>query len=110
VRPTIGIQRAQQCLEAVDCHGLFGGSQPPDGAAGRQRQAEATAAAAERSAFNLDHTGRQMANMVTACKAALEDLKLLTVRYQPRGRGLQWFFVVSHRIVRVLLHRRSLGL
>jgi hypothetical protein len=76
------MQRSKQRLEALDFHGVFGGSQPPDGAAGRERQAEATAAAAESPAFDCYHVDRQMADMVTAGEVALEGLKLLTVSYQ----------------------------
>src|SRR5215472_3517724 len=110
VRPTIGIQRAQQRLEILDFHGLFGGSQPPDGAAGRERQTETAAAAAERPAFDCYHIDRQMADMVTAGEVALEVVKLLAMRYQARGGSLQWFVVVNNRIAVFLLHKRSLRL
>ena len=79
VRPTVGIQRAQQQLETLDFHRILGGPQPPDGAAGRERQAEAAAAAAERPAFDCCHVHRQMADMVAARKLSLEVVELLTV-------------------------------
>src|SRR5690349_12687591 len=108
--PTIGIQRAQQHLEALNFHGFFGGSQPPDGAAGRQRQAKAAAAMAEPPAFELGHIDRQMADMMTAREVVLEGLKLLAMPYQVRRGSFQWFLVFSHRIVRFLRHWRSLRL
>ena len=53
MRPAIGIQGAKQGLEVVDRHGVFGGSQPPNSPARRERQGKATPAPAERPAFEL---------------------------------------------------------
>jgi hypothetical protein len=103
------MQRSKQRLEALDFHGVFGGSQPPDGAAGRERQAEATAVAAESPAFDCYHVDRQMADMVTAGEVALEGVKLLTVCYQARGGGLHCFLVSNNRIAMFLAHRLSPG-
>ena len=96
MRPAIGIQCPQQRLEVLDFHGIFGGSQPPDGAAGCERQAQTTTTAAENPTFDLYYVDRQMADMVTAREALLEGLKLLAVSYQGRVGDLYWFLVLNN--------------
>ncbi len=96
MRPTIGIQRPQQGLEVLDFHGIFGGSQPPDGAARSERQAETTTAAAENPTFDLYHVDWQMADMMTAREVLLKGVKLLAVSYQERVGDLYWFLVLNN--------------
>ena len=88
MRPTIGIQGTRQGFEIIDLDGRFGHFQPKYCAVWREGQGETAPAAPENPAFNLLNVERQMANMVTACDAALECVKSLTAPHPIEVGGL----------------------